>query len=173
MTRIPCRILATGVFLTVMSGVLSGGAAAQPAGALPTCMSLLTSDKLAKVMGATFKDMGNERDASGATDCEWSLRGGTAAVKYLSVSFFDSTKIKASPAGLTDDSYFEAVVAGAEKAGSSKREMLSGVGVKSAFVATAPQVQVVVQRRDGVARIIGNNVTKSEITALAKAIAAP
>ncbi len=64
-------------------------------------------------------------------------------------------------------------MAGAEQAGSSKREMLAGIGVTTAFVATAPQVQVVVQRRDGVARIIGSNVTKAEFTALARAIVMP
>jgi len=51
--------------------------------------------------------------------------------------------------------------------------MLAGIGVTTAFVATAPQVQVVVQRRDGVARIIGSNVTKAEFTALARAIVMP
>lgn len=172
MTRWSRAVLSTMVLSTLMTSVWSGLAAAQAPAAPPTCMSLLTSEALAKVMGATFKEMGQEVDRSGATDCEWMFRGGTDGVKALSVSFFDSSKIKASPAGFTDDSYFEMVVSGAERAGSSKREMLAGIGLKTAFVTMKPQVQVVVQRPDGVARIIGNNVTKAEMTALAKVLAA-
>lgn len=107
-------------------------------------MSFLTSEAIAKVMGATFNDTGQEVARSGATDCEWTSRGGTPGVKALSVSFFDSSKIKASPAGFTDDSYFEMVVSGAERAGSSTCEMLAGIGLRTAFVMTKPQVQVVV-----------------------------
>ena len=172
MTRWSRAVLSTMVLSMLMTSVWSGLAAAQAPAAPPTCMSLLTSEALAKVMGATFKDMGQEVARSGATDCEWMFRGGTDGVKALSVSFFDSSKIKASPAGITDDAYFETVVSGAERAGSSKREMLAGIGLRTAFVATKPQVQVVVQRPDGIARIIGNNVTKAEMTALARVLAA-
>jgi hypothetical protein len=42
-----------------------------------------------------------------------------------------------------------------------------------AFVATDPQVLAVVQRADGVARIVGNNLTKAQITAVARAVATP
>lgn len=56
---------------------------------------------------------------------------------------------------------------------SGKRQMLSGIGQKSAFVPTDPHVLVVVQRVDGVARIVGNNLTKAQITAVAKAVATP
>lgn len=171
MTRWSRAVLSAMLWSMLMTSVWSGLASAQ-APAPPTCMSLLTSDAIVKVMGATFNDMGQEVARSGATDCEWTSRGGTAGVKALSVNFFDSSKIKASPAGFTDDAYFEMVVSGAERAGSSTREMLAGIGLRTAFVTTKPQVQVVVQRPDGVARIIGNNVTKAEMTALARVLAA-
>ena len=48
-----------------------------------------------------------------------------------------------------------------------------GDGRKAAFVPTTPQVLAVVQRSDGVARIVGNNLTKAQITAVARAVAAP
>ncbi len=38
---------------------------------------------------------------------------------------------------------------------------------------TDPQVLAVVQRADGVARIVGNNLTKAQITAVARAVATP
>ncbi len=51
--------------------------------------------------------------------------------------------------------------------------MLPGIGRKAVFVPTDPQVLAVVQRNDGVARIVGNNLTKAQITAIARAVATP
>jgi hypothetical protein len=65
------------------------------------------------------------------------------------------------------------VVAAAEGTASGKREVLAGIGQKAAFVPTTPQVLAVVQRPDGVARIVGNNLTKAQITAVARAVATP
>jgi hypothetical protein len=50
---------------------------------------------------------------------------------------------------------------------------LTGIGQKAAFVPADPQVLAVVQRPDGVARIVGNNLTKAQITAVALAVATP
>ncbi len=54
-----------------------------------------------------------------------------------------------------------------------KREMLSDIGQQAAFVPTDPQLLTVVQRPDGVARIVGNNLTKAQITAVSLAVATP
>jgi hypothetical protein len=58
-------------------------------------------------------------------------------------------------------------------ASGKKREMLAGIGQKAAFLNADPQVLAVVQRADGVARIVGNNLTKAQITAVARAVASP
>jgi hypothetical protein len=68
---------------------------------------------------------------------------------------------------------FEMLVSAAEATGSGKREMLPGVGQKAAFVQATPQVVAFFQRADGIARIVGNNLTKAQMTAVAGAVAAP
>lgn len=69
---------------------------------------------------------------------------------------------------------FEQIVSAAEgRASGKKREALAGIGQKAAFVPTDPQVLAVVQRAGGVARIVGNNLTKAQITAVARAVATP
>ena len=136
-------------------------------------MTLLPADAIAKVAGETFRDLGSEVSRSGASECEWAARLGTPGAKTLSFTFYDVVALKASPAYANADEYFESVVSGPEQRASGKREMLPGIGVKAAFVPTAPQVLVAVQRKDGVARLVGNNLTKAQMIALARAIAAP
>jgi hypothetical protein len=101
------------------------------------------------------------------------LRGGSSGFKTVSVQFYDLSHIKASPNASTPDTFFEMLIAAAEGTASGKREMLPNIGVKAAFLAPTPQVLVVVQRTDGVARIVGNNLTKAQMTAVARAVATP
>ncbi len=98
---------------------------------------------------------------------------GTPGFKTLAVSFFDAVALKASPGYASADEYFESVVSSVESRAPSKRELLPGVGLKAAFVATPPQMLVAVQRKDGVARLVGINLTKAQMIALARASAAP
>lgn len=147
--------------------------AARAQGAAPSCTTLLPAEVIAKVVGEPFKDLGSEVGRSGASDCEWAAGLGTPKAKTLSMNFFDAAALKASPGYASADEYFESVVASVEARAPGKREMLPGVGMKAAFVATAQQMLVAVQRKDGVARIVGNNLTKAQMIALARAIAAP
>lgn len=140
----------------------------------PTCMTLLTADELTKAAGAGFKDMGGRPREEGETECPWMLRGGSGGFKTVSVQFYDLRAVQASQNAPSLDAFFEQIVAAAEGAASGKkREALAGVGQKAAFVPTDPQVLAVVQRADGVARIVGNNLTKAQITAVARAVATP
>lgn len=157
--------------MLVLVVLTPAGAFAQAPSAMPTCATLLTSAALTAAVGETFKDLGTEVARSGATECEWAFRLGTAGAKTLSVTFYDVEALKASPAYASADEYFESVVSGAER-GAVKRETLPGVGLKAAFVATTPQSLVVVQRADGVARVVGNNISKPQMTAIAQAMAA-
>ena len=61
---------------------------------------------------------------------------GTPGFKTLAVSFFDAVALKASPGYASADEYFESVVSSVESRALSKREVLPGVGLKAAFVAT-------------------------------------
>jgi len=137
------------------------------------CAAVLTAEELTTIIGEKMTDMGARERGPGETECPWMLRGGTGGFKTVSVQFYETAAIKASPTASTPDKYFEMIVSAAEGTASGKREMLTGIGEKAAFVPASPQVLAVVQRADGIARIVGNNLTKAQITAVAKAVATP
>jgi hypothetical protein len=139
----------------------------------PTCMTLLAEAELTKAVGAKMDDAGAETRGEGETACGWMLRGGSKGFQSVSVQFYDLGSIKGRDAAPTLDAAFEQEVEAGESAGSAKREMLSGIGQKAAFVPTAPQMFIIVQRADGIARIVANNLTKEQITAVARAVAEP
>jgi hypothetical protein len=140
----------------------------------PACVALLTPDELTKAVGAPMEDMGARTRDSGESECPWMLRGGSGGFKSVSVQFYDMNVVKAATTAPTLPKFFEMIVsAGEEGASGKKREMLAGIGQQAAFVPTDPQVLAVVQRPDGVARIVGNNLTKAQITAVARAVATP
>jgi hypothetical protein len=146
-------------------------ASAQTGAKAPTCMTLLTADELTKAVGTKFEDMGGEEKGGGESTCPWMLRGG-GTFKTVNVQFY-TLKYAQDSSFKTLDGWFEQVVSSTEGVSTKKREMLPGIGQKTAFVAADPQVLAVVQRPDGVARIVGNNLTKAQITAVARAVAAP
>jgi hypothetical protein len=136
-------------------------------------MALLTADELTKAVGEAMTDIGAKTRAVGETECPWMLRGGTSGFKTVSVQFYDLQSIKASPSAPTLEAAFEQIVAAGEGVASGKRQLVPGIGQKAAFVPTDPQGLVVVQRADGVARIVANNLTKAQIVAVARAVATP
>jgi hypothetical protein len=169
---------ATGVAgVLVLLGTLGSSiVSAQPAkagAATPMCSTLLTAEELTTVIGEKMQDMGARERAAGETECPWMLRGGSSGFKTVSVQFYDLSNIKGNSNAATPDAFFEMLVSSAEGVASGKREMLTGIGKKAAFVPATPQVLAVVARPDGVARIVGNNLTKAQITAVAKAVATP
>jgi hypothetical protein len=166
----PIRVPAC-VILALM--LLAPATARAQGAAMPTCMTLLPVEALAKILGETYKDMGSEEAQGGASDCNWAVNLGTPRFKTLSFSFFDAVALKASPGYASADEYFERVVGSVESRAPAKREMLPGVGLKAAFVATPPQMLVAVQRKDGVARLVGIKLTKAQMIALARALGAP
>lgn len=138
------------------------------------CATLLTAEELTTAIGEKMTDMGPRERSPGETECSWMLRGGSSGFKTVSVQFYDESNIKASPTAPTPDAFFEMILsAGEGTASGNKRELLPGIGQKAAFLAATPQVLAVVQRADGVARIVGNNLTKAQMTALARAVATP
>jgi hypothetical protein len=154
--------------------LLSNAASAQTSATVPACATLLTAEELTKAVGETMKDMGPRIRESGESECPWMLHGGSTGFKTVAVQFYDLKVIKAATTASTLPTFFEEIVSAAEGAASGKkREMLPGIGQNAAFVPTDPQVLAVVQRPDGVARIVGNNLTKAQITAVARAVATP
>ena len=137
------------------------------------CATLLTADELTTAIGDKMTEMGPRQRGPGETECSWMLRGGSSGFKTVAVQFYELSHIKASPTASTPDAYFEMLVSAAEGTASGKRELLPNIGQKAAFVPTTPQVLAVVQRADGIARIVGNNLTKAQITAVARAVTTP
>ncbi len=139
----------------------------------PTCMTLLTTETVKKTVGLAMEDMGHEVRGEGETECAWMARGGPGGFSSLAVQFYDLRAIADSPNAPQLAGFFDAVVSSAEAVATGKHEALSGIGQRAAFVPTDPQMLVVVQRSDGVARIVANNLTKDQVTAVARAVAAP
>lgn len=166
---------AAALALTLLATQFQTGASlrAQQKPAHPTCATLLTADEITKIVGEPMKDMGADERGPGETECAWMLHGGSAGFKSVSVQFYDKRAVLTGSAVTTLDGLFEEAVSGAEGVASGKREMLPGIGSKAAVVPTDPQVLAIVQRADGVARIVGNNLTKAQIVAVARAVAAP
>jgi hypothetical protein len=163
-------VIAGAISLASLSSARVGAQAG--AAAAPTCSTLLTAEELTKAVGEKMADMGARPRGQGETECPWMLRGGSSGFKTVSVQFYDLSAIKSTQSG-TADGFFENIVSAAEGVAAGKRELLPGIGQKAAFVPTNPQVLAVVQRADGIARIVGNNLTKAQITAVARAVATP
>ncbi len=160
------------VLVAAVSAIAAVPAEAQTTAAKsPTCMSLFTAAELAQTVGPGFEEAEARESAPGETECAWMARGGTKKFQTVSVQFWDLRALAA--ASWTLAQAFEEHVSAAEGVATGKRELLPGVGQQAAFVPTDPQGLVIVQRADGVARVVANNVSKAQLTAVAKAIAAP
>jgi hypothetical protein len=170
---VPLIVSVVRSFVVVLSGLALPAVvwAQAPAAKAPTCTSLFTAAELAQTVGGGFEDMGPKERSPGETECAWMARGGSKGFQTVSVQFYDRRAIK--DANQTPAAFYETVVSGAEGMASGKRQPLPGIGQQAAFVPTDPQALAVVLRADGVARIVGNNISKAQITAIAKAIAAP
>jgi hypothetical protein len=136
------------------------------------CAAMLTADEVKAAAGAAFEDMGPQERSPGESECAWMSRG-AGGFKTVSVQFYAPSAIKASPNAATPDAFFEMLVTSAEEATSKKREAVAGVGQRAAFVAADPQTLAIVQRTDGVARIVANGLNKAQTIAVARAVATP
>jgi hypothetical protein len=167
------RASLVGAVLALLTALPPADLTAQTPGAPPTCMTLLTADEVKKVVGTAMTDMGSKVRDEGETECAWMLRGGSSGFKTVSVQFSDLRAVKANPSAPTLEEFFEQTVAAAEGVGNGKREMVAGIGQKAALVPSEPQGLAVVQRADGVVRIVTNNLTKAQLTAVARAVVTP
>lgn len=150
----------------------AAGAPAQDAAPPLRCAALLTADEVKAAVGVAMQDMGPEERNPGETECAWMARGGKDGFKSVAVQFYTTAYI-AGGANPTPQAFYEDMVAFAEENNNAKRQALSGIGKAAAIVATDPQLLGVVQLEDGVARIVGNNLTKAQMTAVARAVANP
>jgi hypothetical protein len=130
------------------------------------CDAVLTAAEAAAIVGEGYAGPAVDEPRPGFTRCEW--QGTDSNFGFT----FASLKTLADD-GTTADKAFEGDVSAVE-AGTNTRELVPDVGVRTAIVPVGDDaLLVVVQRADGVARMIVYKVDRDKALALARAIAAP
>jgi hypothetical protein len=97
---------------------------------------------------------------------------GDAGFKTVAVQFYDLKYIASGEVNNTPDAFFADQTSPVEGFRGTA-EPLPGIGTKAALIPAEPQRLAVVQTAEGVTRIVGNNLTKAQMIAVAKAVAAP
>ena len=137
----------------------------------PRCAELLSADQIKAILGSGMAAAAPKQHEAGESECVW-RRGNGAATVSLSVRFFDRQAIGSNPVSRTLDGYYEMLVKAGEEVGDKKREAVVGVP-RAALIQASPQILVVVQRPEGVARAVLANLSRAQAVAVAKVIAAP
>lgn len=132
----------------------------------PRCAELLPAEQVRATLGAGLNATAQAARDPKVLECAWSRASGTS----MTLQFFDRKAIDANPVTHTVDGYFELIVSAAEEAVGKKREPVAGMPSRASFVQGQTQLLLVVQRADGVVRILLGNVTRSQAAALARAI---
>ena len=135
------------------------------------CAQLISADQMKTIVGAGMVAAVPKLHEAGESECVWRRGNGAAAVS-LSVRFFDRQAIGSNPVSRTLDGYYEMLVKAGEEAGEKKREAVAGAP-RASLIQANPQILVVVQRTDGVARVVLGNLSKAQGAAVAKVIATP
>lgn len=135
------------------------------------CAQLLSPDQVKTILGAGMAAAVPKQNGAGESECVWRRGNGALAVS-LSIRFFDRQAIGSNPVSRTLDGYYEMLVNAGEEAGEKKREAVIGVP-RASLIQVNPQILVVVQRSDGVARGVLSNLSRAQAAAVAKAIATP
>jgi len=135
------------------------------------CAQLLSADQVKTIFGAGMAAAVPKQHENGESECVW-RRGNGAAAASLAVRFFDRHAIGSNPVSRTMDGYYEMLVKAGEEAGEKKREPVAGVP-RASLIQASPQILVLVQRSDGVARVVLGNLNRAQAVAVAKVIATP
>lgn len=156
------------VALSLTFGLASATSAQTP---MLRCAELLSAAQVKAIFGPSMADAMPRQHEAGESECVW-RRGTGATAASLAVRFFDRQAIGSNSVARTLDSYYEMLVTAGEEVGDKKREAVAGVP-RAALIQASPQILVVVQRADGVARVVLGNLTRAQAVAVAKVIAAP
>lgn len=134
------------------------------------CARLLTAPEVQAAAGPGFNSVAQEEPEPGRSECVW-LLDHPSGPRAISMRHW-----RTAAAGGDLAKFFEAQAAKAEQLHGNKREALSGIGVRAALVPgkkPGAMAVVIVQTADGVAYLETDSVERSQVLALAKAIAAP
>jgi hypothetical protein len=139
-----------------------------------TCAKLLPGDKLQAAVGKGLNAVSAVVEPRGSLTCAWMRRSpdpfATVAIEYYEKKIIPAT----SPEGnRKPEALYEDMVTPHETMSKAKREPIPGVGKKAVYVAASPQGLVVIERDDGVMRIVMNGLSKAQAIAVAKAVSIP
>ena len=139
------------------------------------CAQVLTAEQVRRTLRASLKVLAQQNAEAGVSECIWSRTGSTEpnTLPSIRVQFFVRVAISTNPVVHTPDGYFKMLASAAEEIAGRKREAVTGVSARAAMVQGNGQILVLVQRVDGIARVVLGNVTKAQATAIASAISAP
>lgn len=137
------------------------------------CLQVLTAEQVSTVFGAGLDVAAQKKVEAGVSECAWSRLGAASgAGPSIRVQFFDRIAISANPVGRSVDGYFDMIASTAEEIAGRKREVVAGTAARAVTIQGNSQLLLVVQRSDGVARVILGNVSKSQANTLARTISA-
>lgn len=135
------------------------------------CLQVLTAEQVRAAVGAGLDVAAQKQAEAGVSECAWSRLGAdSGAGPSIRVQFFDRVAISANPVAHSVDGYFDMIASTAEEIAGRKREPVAGVATRAVTIQGKSQLLLVVQRFDGVARVILGNVSKSQASAIAMAI---
>ncbi|HQN06000.1 MAG TPA: hypothetical protein PK569_00395 [Thermoanaerobaculia bacterium] len=128
------------------------------------CDAVLTAEEA--VVGDGHQGPAVDEPRPGFTSCDWQGDGSNFGFTFASLKALAADERSA-------DDEFEFDVQALESE-STKREVLPGIGVKAAILPAGEDAfAVIVQRTDGVARMITYKVEREKALALARALATP
>ena len=137
------------------------------------CLQVLTAEQVRTVFGAGLDVAAQNKVEVGVSECTWSRVGAASGVgPSIRMQFFDRAAISSNPIVHSVDGYFDMIASTAEEIAGRKREPVVGVATRAVTVQGNSQLLLVVQRSDGVARVILGNVSRAQAIATAKAISA-
>ncbi len=130
------------------------------------CDAILTGAKAAAIAGGGFQGPAVREPRPGFTSCEWQGSDANFGFTFTSTRALQLDRQSADAAFETDVSAVES--------DDHKREMLTDIGVKAARVSLGDDAFiVVVQRRDGVARMTFYKIPTDKMMDLVRAVGTP
>lgn len=184
----PITALASAAILSLIGVPLAAAAlapvwrtAAQaaPGTTKPSCADVLTDDEVVAAVGRRGATSEKKENEPGSSQCRW-LWSDTES--SITVTYTNTTGIiaRASTTRCCPDQsksppaqFFEYAIRMDVDLGSEPPAALTGIGERAALFFEDAFLKLVVQRPDGVASIVGASITREQMLALAKAIAAP
>lgn len=158
------------------------GASSQAAASATTtasCADVLTDEEVAAAVGRRGATAEKKDNEPGNSQCRWSWSDteSTVTVSYTNTAGIAAraatTRCCPDQAKSQAAQFFDYAIRMDMDLGSEPPASLTGIGERAALFFEDSFLKLVVQRPDGVASIVGAHITREQMLALAKAIAAP